>query len=252
MDAEERLTKLIGHLKRNRFNPILAKNARDAKDEIFKAIPIQASVGIANSVTIRQIGVIEALKARGNTIIDPISVGYGLGEPHEETIQEMLKRSLEADVFLAGTNAVTDDGKLVNIDGVGNRVCGIIWGACKSIVVIGRNKIVKNVDAAIYRIKNQISPTLSKRRQLDLPCARVGRCVDCSTPQRACNITVILEKKPPYKDLTVIIVDEDLGLGWDPEWPDQRIKEIRRRYEQFDWPYTSAHRRSKEVYKNIE
>jgi hypothetical protein len=247
MDTEKRLTALIDRLKRNRFNVILASNALDAKDKILGEIPIRASVGIANSVTVRQIGVIEALKARGNMIIDPISSGYGLEKPRKETIQEMLQRSLEADAFLAGTNAVTDDGKLVNIDGVGNRVCGIIWGSCKSIVVIGRNKIVENVEAAISRIKNQISPTLAKRRQLDLPCAKVGRCVDCQVPQRACNITVILEKKPAYKDLTVVIVDEDLGLGWDTEWPNERIEEIRRRYEQFDWPYSSAHKRSKDV-----
>jgi hypothetical protein len=248
MGAEEQLLALIEQLRRNRFDAILAKNARDAKDKILEAIPVPASVGIANSATVRQIGVIEALRDRGNTLIDPISPGYGLVEFHEETFKEILRNSLEADVFLAGTNAVTEDGKLVNIDGVGNRVGGIIWVAGKSIIVIGRNKIVKNVDAAIYRIKNQVTPTLAKRRQLDLPCAKAGRCVDCSVPERACNITLILEKKPAYKELTVVVVDEDLGLGWDTEWPDERIDEIRRKYEQFDWPYTSALRRYKEAH----
>jgi hypothetical protein len=245
MGTEERLVTLIEQLRRNRFDAILAKNARDAKNKILEAIPVRASVGIANSVTVRQIGVMEALRDRGNMLFDPISTGYGLVESREETQEETLRSSVEADVFLAGTNAVTEDGKLVNIDGVGNRVGGIIWVAGKSIIVIGRNKIVKNVDAAIYRIKNQVTPTFAKRRQLNLPCAKAGRCVDCHVPERACNITVILEKKPTYKSLTVVLVDEDLGLGWDTEWPDERIAEIRRRYEQFDWPYTSAHKRSK-------
>jgi hypothetical protein len=245
MDGKSQLLVLVEHLKRNRFEAILTKNAHDARDKILEAIPLQASVGLANSVTVRQTGVIEVLRDRGNKIIDPISPIYGLAEFHENSFQETMKNSLEADVFLAGTNAVTEDGKLVNIDGTGNRVGGIMLGPGKSIVIIGRNKIVKNVDDAIYRIKNQISPTLARRRQLNLPCAKVGRCVDCQVPERACNITVILEKKPAYKDLTVIVVDEDLGLGWDTDWPEERINDIRRKYEQFDWPYTSAHRRYK-------
>lgn len=248
MGTEEQLLTLIEKLRRNRFNTILAKDVRDAKEKILEAIPVQASVGIANSATVRQTGVMEALKERGNVLFDPISPGYGLAEFHEETHQQTVVNSLEADVFLTGTNAVTEDGKLVNIDGVGNRVGGIIWVAGRSLIVIGRNKIVKNVDAAIYRIKNQVTPSLAKRRQIDLPCAKAGKCVDCNVPQRACNITLILEKKPAYKEITVVVVDEDLGLGWDADWSDERIDEIRRKYEQFDWPYSSDLRRYKETH----
>ena len=73
-----------------------------------------------------------------------------------------------------------------------------------------------------------------------MPCAKTGRCVNCYAPERACNITVVIEKKPPLTDMIVVMVDEDLGLGWDPEWSKGRIEEIRRKYEEFDWPYVSA------------
>jgi hypothetical protein len=242
MCTEEKLLTLIEQLRRNRFNAVLAKNAQDAKDKILAAIPVQASIGVANSVTVRQIGILEALKNRGNILIDPVSMGYGLVEFDEETHNKKLRESINADVFLSGTNAVTEDGKLVNIDGLGNRVVGIIWGLGQSIVVVGRNKIVKNVDAALNRIKNMVTPTFAKRRQLALPCAKAGRCVDCHIPERACNITVILERKPALQVLTVVLVDEDLGLGWDTEWPNERIDDIRRKYEQFDWPYASDFR----------
>jgi hypothetical protein len=246
-DRQEKLLTLIERLRRNRFNVVLAKNAQDARGKILKAIPVHASVGVANSVTIRQIGILEALKDRGNMIIDPISMAYGLVEFDEAILKETMSKSVNADVFLSGTNAVTEDGKLVNIDGVGNRVVGIIWGSGQSIVVIGRNKIVKNIDAAMNRIKNMVTPTFAKRRQLALPCAQAGRCVDCRIPERACNITVILDRKPALKELTVVLVDEDLGLGWDTEWPNERIDDIRDKYERFDWPYSSDYRRYKEA-----
>jgi len=100
---------------------------------------------------------------------------------------------------------------------------------------------VKNVDEAMNRIKNMITPTLARRRQLPLPCAKLGRCIDCNVPQRACNITVIIEKKPPLTDMIVVMVDEDLGLGWNMGWPKERIDMIREKYEKFDWPYGSAY-----------
>jgi hypothetical protein len=143
-------------------------------------------------------------------------------------------------VFISGTNALTEDGKLVNVDGMGNRVAGIMFGARMSIIVVGRNKLVKNVDEALNRIRNTITPALAKRREVPLPCAKAEKCVDCSVPERACNVTVIIEKRPSLTDLKVIVVNEDLGLGWDPEWPEERIDEIRKKYEQFDWPYVPA------------
>jgi len=243
VSVEKQILTLIEQLRRNRFNAVLAESAQDAKDKILAAIPVQASVGVANSVTVRQIGILEALKDRGNTLIDPIAIGYGLVEFDEETHNKTLRDSINADVFLSGTNAVTEDGKLVNIDGLGNRVVGIIWGLGQSIVVVGRNKIVKDVDAAINRIKNIVTPTFAKRRQLALPCAKAGTCVDCQIAERACNITVILERKPALQKLTVVLVDEDLGLGWDTEWSDERIDDIRYKYEQFDRPYSSGFRR---------
>jgi hypothetical protein len=190
---------------------------------------------------VRQIGVLESFKQRGTVVVDPVSPVYGLSEFREETFIDLSRGTIGADVFISGTNAVTEDGKLVNIDGTGNRVAGIVWILRKSIIVVGRNKIVKNVDEAMDRIKNMITPTFARRRQLPLPCAKAGRCVDCNVPQRACNITVIIEKKPPLTDMIVVIVDEDLGLGWDEGWPKEHIDKIREKYEKFDWPYGSAY-----------
>jgi hypothetical protein len=247
MDAKNRLEAVVGKLRRNRFDAFLATGVEDAKDRILAIVPRTATVGVANSVTLRQLGIVKTLRDRGIVILDPVAPSYGLTEFREETIMPtLLKATLGSDVFISGTNAVTEDGRLVNVDGLGNRVAGIIFGARVSIVVVGRNKVVKSVEEALHRIKNTITPTMTKRRDIHVPCAKVGKCVDCSTPERGCNITVIIEKKPPLTDVKVIVVDEDLGLGWDPEWPEERIETIRRKYEQFDWPYVPAWKAYKE------
>ena len=248
MYFKEQILAVVGNLRDNGFDAVFVENVEAARDKILQIVPLHATIGVANSVTVRQIGVLEALKQRGNIVIDPLPQAYGLVEFHEETFMETFRRTLGTDVFISGTNAVTEDGKLVNIDGVGNRVAGIIWGSRKSIVVVGRNKIVRNVEDAIDRIKNTITPTLARRRQVRLPCAKVGKCVDCNVPQRACNITVIIEKRPTFTELRVVMVGEDLGLGWDPDWPKEHIEKIKDKYEEFDWPYVSAYGSYKNKY----
>jgi hypothetical protein len=241
VDEGNRLQAVVKKLKANRFDAILVDTIEDARARILEIVPQNATVGTGNSVTLRQLGIAKALEERGTTVLDPVAPSYGLAEFKEEMIMPtLLKATLGSDVFISGTNALTEDGKLVNIDGLGNRVAGIMFGARTSIVVVGRNKVVKNVDDALFRIKNTITPAMTKRRELPVPCAKAGKCVDCSMPERGCNITVIMEKKPPLTDVKVIVVDDDLGLGWDPEWPAERIETIRKKYELFDWPYVPA------------
>ena len=132
---------------------------------------------------------------------------------------------------------MTEDGKIVSIDRVGNRVAATIFGAPKVILIVGRNKIVKDADEAIYRIKNVIAPAHAKRKGRKTPCAVTGKCSDCDSPDRICGVTVILEKKPLSTDLSVILIDEDLGLGWDPAWDERRIDEIRSNYYQNTWVF---------------
>jgi hypothetical protein len=233
------LLTIARNLERNRFKAILAKNGEDARRKALELIPQHSTIGVANSVTVRQIGLLESLKQRGDTLVDPISMIYDLKTDFDETkMLGLMRKSLDTDVFVSGTNAITRDGKLVNIDGTGNRVAGIVWARGKVLVFVSRNKIAYDVDQAIQRIK-MIVPILAVRRQLALPCAKAGKCIDCFVPQRACNITMILEKCPGRTDLTVILVDEDLGMGFDPTWPVERIEHIKRRYEQFDGPYNS-------------
>jgi hypothetical protein len=106
----------------------------------------------------------------------------------------------------------------------------MIFGARKVILTIGQNKIVRDLEAAFQRIEKVISPGHAKNRGFNTPCVQKGECVDCRVKDRLCNVVAILEGKLMMTDTTVVLIGEDLGLGWDPQWPQERIDKIWENY----------------------
>lgn len=229
-------------LKSNHFNTRLVQTAAGAKKTILDMIPLTATVGIGDSATVRQIGILEGLARKGTEIVNPFTKELTRGVADHPAIfrrfVQMLRKTFSTDVFLTSSNAVTEDGKIVSIDRVGNRVAGMIFGAEKVILPIGRNKLVKNVDEAIYRIKNAIAPAHAYRKEHKTPCTVTGKCNDCDSPDRICSITVILEKRPLHTDFSIILINENLGLGWDPPWDEKHISEIRSNHYQNTWVFS--------------
>jgi hypothetical protein len=149
------------------------------------------SVGWGGSETIKQIGARDALIESGKEIRD---------------------HQMEADLFLLSANAITTDGRIVNIDGRGNRVAASICGPKRVIYVIGRNKVVDGgIDAAIARIKKYACPPNCRRLGKNTPCAATGVCTDCDSPDRICKVTAIFDRKPTGISALAIVVGEDLG-----------------------------------------
>jgi hypothetical protein len=192
-------------LQKNNFDARFAASGPDALKEIFAMVPEGASVGVGGSMTLNQIGFFEEAKKHNIRLMNPA------GLSPEESLQ-LRREILLADVFLASSNAVTEDGKLYNVDATGNRVGAMMFGPRKVIVVCGVNKIVKDVDEAEERVWKWVAPTNARRLAYKTPCAETGECADCSSPQRICNIYVVMGKKPPRTDLTVLLVGESLGL----------------------------------------
>jgi hypothetical protein len=226
------------------MNGIFAENSEVACRKILDLIPQNAVVGIGDSTAVKQIGIVRALVERGTKVLDPFESKDSQIDPKEayKYTERVTKEATLSDVFLTGTNALTQDGRLVNVDGNGNRVAGMFWGHPISIIVVGKNKIVRDLDEAFHRIRNTIAPNhayirtaASRGRKLRIPCAETGECRDCRSSDRVCNIFTILEGKPFHTDLNVIIVDEDLGLGWDASWPKSRIKQIIDNHKKFLW-----------------
>ena len=212
---------VVKSLRANKFKVEYVDRAADAVPIILEAIPADASIEMAGSVSVGQLGLLDRLRERGNK-------GLEFPKPEEFSFDAMWKN--RRDVLLVSTNAVTLDGKLVNTDGMGNRVSTMFFGVKQVILLVGANKIVRDLGEALERVQKVISPYHAKYLGLNTPCAATGECSDCNSPQRICNITTIISKKPPMVDFLIVLVGEDLGLGWDPEWPKERIEKIAAAY----------------------
>jgi hypothetical protein len=221
---DSKMEKTFNALKKNNFKVEYVEKAENVADIILRIIPEDASLEMAGSISVDQTGVKNRLIERGNE---------GL-VPDQEGFDPFSMKKTHRDVLLVSTNAVTLDGKLVNVDGMGNRVTSMVYGPAQAILVVGRNKIVRDVDEALDRVQNIIAPYHAKNMGLPTPCAKTGKCEDCSSPARICNITTIISKKPPGIDFTIILVNEDLGLGWDPDWPEERKEKIAASYRE-EW-----------------
>jgi len=197
---------LVTELSKKGYSACYANDKEEALAEVLKIIPGNVSVGIPGSVTIREIGAIEALKEKGCTINqhwDPSLTA--------EQRTEVFQKENMSDYFLTSANAITTDGMIVNIDGTGNRVSGMAWGKNEMIFVIGVNKVANNVDEAISRVRLTATPPNVLRLNGETPCTKTGHCVDCNSESRVCRALLILERPTFGRKTHVIIVGEDLG-----------------------------------------
>jgi hypothetical protein len=204
---EKQVERTINALGKNDISATFTPNKEAAKEKLSGMIPDGSTVGIGGSVTLNQLGVIDMLKARGLTIFNP----FEKPPPGQENL-DMRKEALISDVFLTGTNAVTETGHLFNIDATGNRAAAMFFGPKNVIVIAGANKIVKNLDVARTKVKEITAPINSKRLKRKTPCVQTGKCEDCDSPERICNIEVVIRKKPRLTNLEVILVGETLGI----------------------------------------
>jgi hypothetical protein len=200
-------TKVVEVLIKNNFKAKYVKTRQEALEQILDLIPNKATVGVGGSWTIQQLGLTDTLEARGNTIFDHNKPGL---TPDES--MALRRQQLTADVFLTSSNAITLEGKLVNVDGAGNRVAAMIYGPKRVIVIAGINKLVKDTAAAERRIELYAAPINNKRLSRPNPCVQTGQCMDCQGPTRICNVTTIMHKKPAIVDMHIFIIGEELGF----------------------------------------
>ena len=204
--VEERIKKAIEKLEAHGFRAIYVRTKEEAVQEIWKHVTPKQRIGVGGSLTIRELGILDRLEAQGCTVYDHWKPGLS-----KETILGIRKSQMTSDLFLSSVNAITLNGELINIDGVGNRVNSTIFGPEKVILVVGYNKIVEDVQEGIKRIKDVAAPMNAKRLNVDVPCVKLGKCVDCNSPNRVCRVIVIHERKPVLTDILVVLVGEELG-----------------------------------------
>ena len=206
-----RLENLKEVLKSNNFEVFIAQNAREAGRMVMdKILPKLApkSISWGGSMTFVATELYDMLKDYPNAeILDTFDKSLS----PEESL-ERRRQSLLVDLFITGTNAVTRSGELVNLDMIGNRVAGITFGPRNVVVMVGRNKVVEDLEAAIERIKDYAAPVNAMRLNKKTPCAKTSVCEECKSPERICNSWTITQKSFPKGRIKVILINENLGL----------------------------------------
>jgi len=205
---EQKCRKAVAALDTNGFTALYCQTSDDARRYILDTAAEATSIGFGGSMSIVDLDVQRVLAEQGKEILNHANPGLS-----KEQRLEILRRQLTCDLFLSGTNALTLSGELVNIDATGNRVAAMFFGPRMVIVVAGRNKLVGGTaQEAIQRVKQWATPPNAKRLNFNTPCAKTGFCSNCNSPDRLCRITTIIDRRPRFTDLRVLVVNADLGL----------------------------------------
>ncbi len=198
---ERQFIQLREQLIKNGFKVKIFDNLKEAKKELLSEIKKDGSIGIGGSITIDKMDIYDDLKNRGNEIY----------WHWKKDVENATEKAINTDIYITSTNALTMDGKLVNMDGNGNRVASMIYGHKDVYVVVGKNKICKNYEEAIERIKNVAGPMNAKRLNRNTPCVKTGVCSDCDSEERICQAEVIIHKNPSTTNINIYLIDEELG-----------------------------------------
>lgn len=200
-------------LEKNKFKVWISADEQEAQKIVLDSILTDLApqtLSFGGSLSIKQSGLYDTLMqnyAQKMSIIDTYAPA-----PSPEQAIELRRQSLLVDLFLTGTNAITEHGFLVNLDGMGNRVAGMTFGPKNVLILAGRNKIVPDLERAISRIKDYAAPINALRLNRKTPCARTMQCEDCQSPERICNYWSIIEKSQPEARIQIILINKDLGF----------------------------------------
>jgi hypothetical protein len=206
-----KLDTLKAALDENNFEAFIARDAAAARELVLGAIVPSLSprtVSWGGSMTLGATGIAAALLGDASlAVLDPYEKGLAPADAYERRRQALL-----VDLYLTGSNAVTEDGRLVNLDMTGNRVGALTFGPRNVVVLVGRNKVVASLDDAMARVKRYASPANVMRLDKKNPCLKTAVCQDCKSSDRICNVWTITQKSFPRHRIKVVLVNEDLGL----------------------------------------
>jgi len=200
------LEKTVEALRRNGFNCEVVETRAVALERAEALIPEGSLCSFGGSMSVAQTGIKDMVLARYETL-NPYDTALD-----EAGKLEVRRKAFSVDWYVTGTNSITEDGTLVNLDAYGNRVAAQVFGPSNVLIVAGRNKIVPDLAAAQERIRNRAAPANNKRLGRNTPCVRTGKCEDCSSPERICNYLVVAYRCRPMGRITLLLINEQLGL----------------------------------------
>ena len=200
------LEKTAEALRNNGFTCEITTDRAAALARTEEIIPQGSVCSFGGSMTVAQTGIKDMILEKYETL-----------NPYDPSLDDagkldVRRKAFSADWYVTGTNGITENGTLVNLDAYGNRVAAQVFGPSNVLIITGKNKIVPDLAAAEERIRNHTAPLNNKRLGRNTPCVKTGKCVDCSSPDRICNYLVVARKCCPPGRITILLVDEELGL----------------------------------------
>lgn len=216
MDAK--IKGVIAALEKNNMQGIYVPCINSIPETVEKMLFDGALITAGGSVSVHESGVWELINKECYNFLDRNREGI---TPEEQ--QEVFKSCVGADFYFCSTNAITENGELINVDGFSNRIASIAFGPKRVIMIVGCNKIVKNVEEGLLRIKKITAPKNCVRLGIDSPCSKLGHCVSllksdnpnitagCSYERRICANYLISSYQRIRGRITVILCGEELG-----------------------------------------
>ncbi|MDR3355535.1 MAG: lactate utilization protein [Synergistaceae bacterium] len=200
--------RVVDALKKRYFDAWYFDDQLEAVDTVFSLISKEHLVSWGSSMTVTELGIQERLEKEGYNLIDKDKAPFG-----SEERMELMRKALLCDTFLCGSNAISEDGQLVNIDNYGNRTAAMIFGPKQVIVVAGINKVVKTVEDAMVRARTIAAPlNIQRFPSIATPCNKIGSCTNCLTQDTVCNYFVTIRLCKPAGRIKVILIGKNLGL----------------------------------------
>ena len=203
---EQKVLRTIESLNKNNMNGYLVNTNEELIEKIEELVREGATVSCGGSVSLFETGVMDHLRSGRYKFLDRYEEGLS-----KEEITNIFKESFFADAYFASSNAVTEDGKLYNVDGNGNRVAAMLFGPEKVILIVGVNKIVKNIDEAVMRNREISAPANAKRLNKLTPCTKVGYCVDCKGSDKICREFTVISSQGDKDRIHVIFMNKEIG-----------------------------------------
>ena len=198
--------KIIKGLESRQIKGYYTESREEARKKALELISEGASVSWGGALSASEIGLLEAVKNGKYTVYDRADA------KNEEEKKEIVRKAFGCDWFISGTNAITEDGILVNLDGNSNRVACLAYGPEHVIMIVGMNKVVRDVDEAVYRVRNEAAPINAQRFPINTPCKKTGSCMDCKSADTICCQMLITRFERHPGRVHVILVNDELGF----------------------------------------
>lgn len=198
--------KVIENLKKRHMTGYYCKTPEEAVSLASSLIEKSSSVSWGGTMTISEIGMMDALRSREDlTLLDRSTA------QNQEEVETIYRQVFSADSYIMSTNAITLDGELLNIDGTGNRVAALIYGPKQVIILAGMNKVCKDLEEAMTRVRNIASPPNCIRLNKKTPCAMTGVCGNCLSEDCICNQIVTTRNSRDSERIKVILIEGSWG-----------------------------------------